>query len=457
MTRLLLFSRDVNLQRSLGSAEFAVLVESNKSRLIHLAHHEEVSVVLLDLDTNYFTVSEQDAVLDAIRDCGIPAIVITDDATRPTALDMESPDIIGWLRKPLSIPALTAMVRSAHEHAGAKKELEHAPKQADSYQCDSLIGCSSRSLAVYALIRRVCNLDAFVLITGESGTGKELVARAIHNLSHRADHPFVAVSCGAIPETLIEAELFGHEKGAFTGTNGAREGYMEKVGYGTLLLDEIGELSLQTQVKLLRVLQQREFSRLGSNRLIPLRGRILFATHRDLATMVGEGTFRKDLFYRVNVMRIQVPSLRERPDDTGALADHFLQKYASAYHKQIREINSGANALLAEYDWPGNIRELENVIQGAVIMCESSSIGPEDLPESIQQLDVAGIAAPSIAGSFEDLLREYKVLLANKAIRECNGNKTLAARNLQISRAYLHRLIRATPESQYSDNMTEIS
>jgi len=459
MTHLLLFSRDVNLQRSLGQAntEFTVLVESNKSRLIHLAHHEEVDVVLLDLDTKYFTISEQDAVLDAIRDCGIPAIVITDDATRPTALDTEPPDVFRWLRKPLSIPALTAMVRSAHEHAVGKQELENAPQPADSYRCDSLIGCSSRSLAVYDLIRRVRNLDAFVLITGESGTGKELVARAIHNLSHRAEHPFVAVSCGAIPETLIEAELFGHEKGAFTGTNGAREGYMEQVGNGTLLLDEIGELSLQTQVKLLRVLQQREFSRLGSTRLIPLRARVLFATHRELATMVGEGTFRRDLFYRVNVMRIQVPSLRERPADIGALADHFLQKYACAYHKEICEIDSGAKGLLAAYDWPGNIRELENVIQGAVIMCESNSIGPADLPESIQQLDVAGIAAPSIAGSFEDLLREYKVMLANKAIRECNGNKTLAARNLQISRAYLHRLIRATPESQYSDTVTEIS
>jgi transcriptional regulator with PAS, ATPase and Fis domain len=343
------------------------------------------------------------------------------------------------------------------QHTVAKEELENAPQQADSCRCDSLIGCSSRSLAVYDLIRRVRNLDAFVLITGESGTGKELVARAIHNLSHRADHPFVAVSCGAIPETLIEAELFGHEKGAFTGTNGAREGYMEQVGDGTLLLDEIGELSLQTQVKLLRVLQQREFSRLGSSRLIPLRARVLFATHRELATMVGEGTFRRDLFYRVNVMRIQVPSLRERPDDVGALADHFLQKYARAYHKQIREIDSGVKGLLAEYDWPGNIRELENVIQGAVIMCESNSIGPEDLPESIQQLDVTGIAAPSIAGSFEDLLREYKVLLANKAIRECNGNKTLAARNLQISRAYLHRLIRTTRKASTVTIMTGIS
>jgi DNA-binding NtrC family response regulator len=449
MTRLLLFSRDGNLQRLLGPAmtEFTVLKESNKSRLIHLAHHQEVDVLLLDLNARYFTLDEQAGVLGRIRDCSIPVIIITDDTTRPTALDLEPPDDYGWLRKPFSIPELTAAVRRALEHTVTKEELKNAPQQINSCRCDSLIGSSSRSLKVYDLIRRVCNLDAFVLITGESGTGKELVARAIHNQSHRAGRPFVAVPCGAIPETLIEAELFGHEKGAFTGTNGAREGYMEQVGDGTLLLDEIGELSLQTQVKLLRVLQQREFSRLGSSRLIPLKARVLFATHRDLATMVDEGTFRRDLFYRVNVMRIQVPSLKERRDDIAVLADHFLQKYTPAFQKPIHEIDSVAKDLLAAYDWPGNIRELENVIQGAIIMCESTSIGPEDLPESIQQLDDAGIVAPSIAGSFEDLLRDYRVLLANKAIRECNGNKTLAARNLQISRAYLHRLIRTNEET----------
>src|SRR5713226_1053122 len=214
--------------------------------------------------------------------------------------------------------------------------------QADSYRCDSLIGCSSRSLAVYDLIRRVRDLDAYVLITGESGTGKELVARAIHNLSHRAKAPFVAVSCGAIPETLIEAELFGHEKGAFTGTNGTREGYMEQAADGTLLLDEIGELSQQTQVKLLRVLQQREFSRLGSGKLIPLKARVLFATHRNLSEMVEEGTFRRDLFYRVNVMRINIPPLRDRTEDIPLLAEHFLLQYASAYNKPVSEIRPSA-------------------------------------------------------------------------------------------------------------------
>ena len=182
---------------------------------------------------------------------------------------------------------------------------------------------------VYQLVRSVTNLNAAVLVTGESGTGKELIARAIHNLGSRANKPFVAVSCGAIPETLIEAELFGHEKGAFTGTVGAREGYFEQAGDGTLFLDEIGDLSLFTQVKLLRVLQQMEFSRLGSSKLIPLRARLIFATHQDLAKLVAEGKFRQDLYYRINVMRIESPPLQERPEDIPLIARHFLHHYAA--------------------------------------------------------------------------------------------------------------------------------
>jgi transcriptional regulator with PAS, ATPase and Fis domain len=223
---------------------------------------------------------------------------------------------------------------------------------------------------------------------------------------------------------------------------------MERAGDGTLLLDEIGELSLQTQVKLLRVLQQREFSRLGSSKLIPLKARVLFATHRNLVDMVEEGTFRRDLFYRVNVMRINVPSLRERVDDIPILADHFLQQYASEFHKPLREIRPNAMALLLQYEWPGNVRELENAIQGAVIVAEGESIVPGDLPEALQQVDLMGIDDSLATGSFEEQLREYKVRLANKAIQECKGNKTLAARSLNISRAYLHRLIRISPESQ---------
>ena len=450
MIRLVLFSGDPKLQRLLAPAlgpDYSVLVESNPSKLKQFVADGHVDVLILDVDNNYSSLQQQVAFFDEVRDSRVPVIVMTDDSRRATVLELLQRGMYDYLHKPPSLPELKIVVRRAHEHASLQKELEKArEKLRATSRCDSLIGSSARSQVVYDLIRRVANLDVFVLITGESGTGKELVARAVHNLSRRSKEPFVAVSCGAIPETLIEAELFGHERGAFTGTNGSREGYLEQAGEGTLLLDEIGELSLQTQVKLLRVLQQREFSRLGSNRLLPLKARVLFATHRNLAQMVEEGTFRRDLYYRVNVMRIGVPPLRERTDDIPLLADHFLQHYASAYNQPVREIRPNAMALLFEYDWPGNIRELENAIQGAVIMAEGDSIGPEDLPEPLQHADLQEVSEGLVPGSFEDQLREYKIRLANKALLECNGNKTLAARSLSISRAYLHRLVRIPPE-----------
>lgn len=300
----------------------------------------------------------------------------------------------------------------------------------------------------------VASLNAFVLVTGGSGTGKELVANAIHNLGNRAKQPFIAVSCGAIPETLIEAELFGHEKGAFTGSTGARAGYLEQAGAGTLFLDEIGELSLNTQVKLLRVLQQRELCRLGGSKLIPLSARVVFATHRNLQQMVEAGTFRRDLFFRVNVMTINVPTLRERTEDIPTLARHFLVRYATEYEKPVTDIRPNAIELLVDYDWPGNIRELENVIQGAVILADGDCITRAELPDHIQQLAEEKTVQAELGsepGCFEDQMWNFKVSLANKAISECNGNKSLAARKLRVSRAYLHRLIRMASTSESSD------
>jgi transcriptional regulator with PAS, ATPase and Fis domain len=250
------------------------------------------------------------------------------------------------------------------------------------------------------------------------------------------------VCCGAIPETLIEAELFGHEKGAYTGTVGSREGYLEQAGDGTLFLDEIGELSLSTQVKLLRVLQQREFSRLGSSRLIPLRARLIFATHQDLAQMVTEGRFRQDLYYRINVMRIDAPSLQEHAEDIPTIAMHFLRQYSEQYGKLVDAIDRNAMALLQGYSWPGNVRELENVIQRAIIVAKTTSIAIEDLPANILEEGSADTDDCPSTSSFERQIRDFKLKLATDAVREHDGNKTLAARSLQISRAYLHRLIR---------------
>jgi DNA-binding NtrC family response regulator len=325
-------------------------------------------------------------------------------------------------------------------------------------RCDRIIGSSPGMQRVYQLVRSVTNLNAAVLVTGASGTGKELIARAIHNLGSHANKPFVAVSCGAIPETLIEAELFGHEKGAFTGTVGAREGYFEQAAAGTLFLDEIGDLSLFTQVKLLRVLQQMEFSRLGSNKLIPLRARLIFATHQDLAKLVAEGKFRQDLYYRINVMRIEAPPLQERPEDIPLIAQHFMRHYSAVFQKPMERIEPPALEALQSYAWPGNVRELENVIQRAIILAPGNTLRAEDLSLKPQEQedavldDIVDIGDYLPAGSFERQLRDYKIRLAVQAVRESNGNKTLAARSLHISRAYLHRLIRlAEPDPVYNE------
>jgi DNA-binding NtrC family response regulator len=272
----------------------------------------------------------------------------------------------------------------------------------------------------------------------------------------------VAVSCGAIPETLIEAELFGHEKGAFTGSVGAREGYFEQAGDGTLFLDEIGDLSLFTQVKLLRVLQQMEFSRLGSNKLIPLRARLIFATHRDLSQLVAEGKFRQDLFYRINVMRIESPALQEHPEDIPQIAEHFLRHYSQIFQKPMDSIEPDAIQMMQNYPWPGNVRELENVLQRAIILSPGRTVRAEDLTLSLPEEDVddggdvVNIGDYHPAGSFERQLRDYKIKLAVSAVRENNGNKTLAARSLSISRAYLHRLIRlAEPDPMFDQDLRE--
>jgi DNA-binding NtrC family response regulator len=313
------------------------------------------------------------------------------------------------------------------------------------------------------MVHRVTNLNASVLVTGESGTGKELIARAIHNMGSRSKRPFVAVSCGAIPETLIEAELFGHEKGAFTGTVGAREGYFEQAADGTLFLDEIGDLSLFTQVKLLRVLQQMEFSRLGSSKLTPLRARLIFATHRDLSQLVAEGKFRQDLFYRINVMRIESPPLQEHPEDIPQIAEHFLRHYSHSFQKPMESIEPDAIHMLQSYPWPGNVRELENVMQRAIILAPGQTVRVEDLTLTLPEddggggiEDVVDIGDYHPAGSFERQLRDYKIKLAVTAVRENNGNKTLAARKLSISRAYLHRLIRlADPDPLFDQDLRE--
>jgi DNA-binding NtrC family response regulator len=452
MIRLLVFSQDRKLQRVLASAlgcDYEVATESNPRSLKQTLENSSSDILLLDLDAEVFSSEAYIRLFEEVAPTGIAVVLMVDDAGRSTAIELVDRGAHSYCRKPPALRELRAVLRCAHEHAAMKRTLNSKASLMMPVEtvpaCDALIGSSAPMQQVYDLVHRVANLRASVLITGESGTGKELIARAIHNLGGRKNQPFVAVSCGAVPETLIESELFGHEKGAFTGTTGTRAGYFEQAANGTLFLDEIGELSPQTQVKLLRVLSQREFVRVGSSRPIPLNARILFATHRNLPQLVEEGKFRLDLYYRLNVMTIYSPSLAERSEDIGLLARHFLSQYADLYGKHVTAISPAALTALEDYEWPGNVRELENVMQRAIICTDSQELPLSSLPLHLQaQHDIVSLDDINQVGTFERLIRDYKVKLAIKAIEDCHGNKTLAARSLDISRAYLHRLIRQT-------------
>jgi len=466
MIRIGLYSEDRALRPLLSSAlgkEFLVLQGSDAEEVSHLVSERECDVIILDLNSNRDSLQERIEFSRELIASNVPSVVMADDGLRSTAFELVRNGAFGYCRRPPSIRDLKTMLSRACENSALKEQLKTVQQKLEEpASCDRLIGASPQMKRVYQLVRSVTDLNAAVLVTGQSGTGKELIARAIHNLGSRSSRPFVAVSCGAIPETLIEAELFGHEKGAFTGTVGAREGYFEQAGDGTLFLDEIGDLSLFTQVKLLRVLQQMEFNRLGSNRLIPLRARLIFATHRDLAHLVAEGKFRQDLYYRINVMRIESPRLQEHPEDIPLIAKHFLQKYSLSFQKPMDGFDPEAMEMLQGYSWPGNVRELENVMQRAIILSPGRTVRAADLALNLQEDEAAGfedvvdIGDYQPAGSFERQIHEYKVKLAISAVRENNGNKTLAARRLCISRAYLHRLIRlAGPDQIPEQNIRE--
>ncbi|HEY0457851.1 MAG TPA: sigma 54-interacting transcriptional regulator [Pyrinomonadaceae bacterium] len=305
----------------------------------------------------------------------------------------------------------------------------------------NMLGESAAMQRVFEVIRKVAPTGSTVLITGESGTGKELAAQAVHLNSRRRDAPFVAINCAALTETLLESELFGHEKGAFTGATAQKKGKIEAAQFGTLFLDEIGEMALNLQTKLLRVLQEREFERVGGTRSVKADIRLIAATNRDLQAEVKAGAFRQDLFYRLNVVRLTMPALRERKEDVLPLAENFAEKFSRAMNRKIRGISAQAKKLLLKYDFPGNVRELENAIERAAVLGSSEWILPEDLPEDF--LDIQPDAeASAVAETYHEALREKKKELILNAFREARGNYVETAKILDVHPNYLHRLIR---------------
>ncbi len=325
-------------------------------------------------------------------------------------------------------------------------ENENARLASESRRGHDLIGDSQRLQEVLQRIIRVAPTDSTVLIRGESGTGKELVARAIQRNSQRAEKPFVAINCAALPETLLESELFGHEKGAFTGAIAQKKGRIETAEGGTLFLDEIGEMPAMLQAKVLRVLQERQFERVGGTRTINADIRLIAATNRDLEAEVkagGTGAFRADLYYRLNVVTITIPPLRERREDIELLTDHFVAKHSEKCNRRIRGVSQAARAVLARYDWPGNVRELENAIERAIVLGADELIQLEDLPENILE---TGIELPmpgeSTSGAYyHEAVKATKREIIQRAVEQANGNLTEAARLLGVHPNYLHRLI----------------
>jgi transcriptional regulator with GAF, ATPase, and Fis domain len=339
------------------------------------------------------------------------------------------------------VTAVAAIAAAAMEnvHQIEKLEIENIRLHEEADPDHRIVGGSSAMKEVYDFIKRAAPVDSTVLIEGESGTGKELIARAIHLSSPRATNPFIAVNCAALTDTLLESELFGHEKGAFTGAIAQKKGKFELADGGTLFLDEVGEIAISLQSKLLRALQEREIERVGGTRVIPVDVRVIAATNKNLKEEAGKGAFRQDLYYRLNVLNIQAPPLRKRKEDIQLLSTYFLSQYSARFKKKVENLSQEAKAYLEAYEWPGNVRELQNAIERAVVMTTTSSITPEDLPESLLEKDPPkGVEV----GKYHEAVLDLKKDLILKAFHEANGNYTEAAKKLGVHPNYLHRLIR---------------
>jgi DNA-binding NtrC family response regulator len=368
---------------------------------------------------------------------GIPVVAFLSTDDRGVMREAVSAGAFDHFVETGSMQELRLVLRRAARFQELRRELQRLQTTTSNPgEFSSMVGTDDTMRPVLSLASKVAPTDANVLITGESGTGKELLARSIHLASPRAGEPFVAVACSSLPETLIEAELFGHEKGAFTGATAVRVGRFEAAGQGTIFLDEVGDLAPALQVKLLRVLQERTLERLGSNQSRPMEARVICATHRNLQQLAKDGSFRLDLYYRLNTVEITLPPLRERRDDIALLAHTFLQGFNQRHRRSVQRISAAAICALEEYDWPGNVRELQNVIERAVVICDGPEVGIEHLPSQF-----AAWSEPTSGNSFDEEVRNFKRRLIARTLAECGNNKVQAARFLKIARSSIHRLI----------------
>jgi two-component system response regulator HydG len=407
---------------------------------IKAVENEPFDLILMDI-----RMGDMDGI-EAMREIkrispSIPVVMMTAYASVKTAVEALKSDAFDYLTKPLDVEELKILIQKALEHYRLHEENVFLKERlADRFDFSKVIGKSRPMRDLFETLSLISPSDATVLIYGESGTGKELVANAIHQNSPRSEKPFIKVSCAALPETLLESELFGHERGAFTGAFTRKAGRFQLANGGTFFLDEVSEMSSATQVKLLRVLQEREFEPLGGTKTIQVDIRLITATNKDLETEVKEGRVREDLFYRLNVIPIRLPTLRERREDIPLLAEHFFKHYKDKNKSSVKGFLPKTIDTIVRHDWPGNIRELENTIERAILLCRSEYIMPEDLPSNVQgaQDGVQPIVPVPSGMPLKDVERE--VIL--QTLADTAGNRTQTARILGISRKTLQNKIK---------------
>ena len=439
------------------------VADSGTQALSSLGTNGDIDVVVTDLRMP----GDLDglALLQQIRDNGLDTevIVVTAYASTDTAITAMKHGAYDYLTKPFKVDEINAVIdRALEKRALTEANQSLQAKVAGRYRLASLIGKSDGMQRVFDMIGKIHSTRTSVLITGESGTGKELVARAIHTEGQRAGNPFVAVNCGAIPEHLMESELFGHVKGAFTGATVDKVGLFEAAGKGTLFLDEIGELPSSLQVKLLRALQEKKVTKVGSTNEVQIEARVIAATNRDLEREVESGAFREDLYYRLNVIEVQIPSLRQRKEDIPLLVEHFIRRFSAEQGVRIQGLSSEAMRTVQNYDFPGNIRELENMIEHAVTLATGSRIDVKDLPtmresKAIGDKDAKAMELPKEGIDLDRVVGDYERALLERALSQCGGSRKKTAKLLGISmRSLRYRMSKLGIESEDTNPSTVV-
>lgn len=436
---ILIIDDEKNIREGLSAAleldGYSVKLAANGAEGLALIEKGDIDLVITDLRMPGVSGEE---VLAKVRgeSPGIPVIVLTGHGSIDTAVDAMRNGAYDFLTKPLSLDRLSLIVKRAL--AGRELEIRHSSLQQEldaKTSFESIIGKSNEMQRIFQMVRKAADSKASVLITGESGTGKELIANALHNLSPRKDNPFIKVHCAALSETLLESELFGHEKGAFTGAASRKRGRFELANTGTIFLDEIGEINQNVQIKILRVLQDKRFERVGGEETLEVDVRVIAATNRNLEEEITQGRFREDLFYRLNVVHIQVPPLRDRKDDIPLMLNAFLDEFNRENSKSITGFDSRSRSALYKYDWPGNIRQLRNCVESAVVMCSGNEITLEDLPPTVRGAAESNVIQVPMGIT----MAEAEKIIIQQNLASNQGNKSKTADILGIGRKTLHR------------------